>query len=78
MYSSWYKNDQEPSEEDDAFLHQKPSHRGTIWFISLAIVTFALVGLAVFLPDPGLWIAILGFPVAAILFSVWFLRLLGF
>lgn len=78
MYSSWYKNDREPSEEDYIFLCKRPSSSGTRWFISLAVASFILTGLAIFLPSPGLLIAIIGFPIAAIIFSIWLLRLLGF
>lgn len=78
MYSSWYKNDLEPSEDDHVFLNQKPSNNGTIWFVSLAIVSFLLVGLAIFIPTPGLIIAFVGFLIAPVVFTIWLLFLIGF
>ncbi|HAD06449.1 MAG TPA: hypothetical protein DCE76_04750 [Anaerolineaceae bacterium] len=73
MYSSWFKND---PDEDTWEPPSRSSNAGTIWFVSMFITSFVLVGLAVFVPNPGLYIAACGFPVTWIVFLLWLLRLL--
>jgi hypothetical protein len=73
MYSSWFKND--PDENTRESL-PRSSNIGTIWFISMCITALVLTGLAVFMPDPGLLIAICGLPLAGIVFTFWLFRLL--
>ncbi len=77
MYSSWFKNDpeDEPVLEQPA-ERQPSSHQGSLWLIGMAATVFVLVGLAVFMPDPGLTIAICGLPVSAAVFTLWLLRIL--
>jgi|YNPBryunderm2012_1023409.scaffolds.fasta_scaffold27467_2 hypothetical protein len=72
MYSSWFKND-----ENSELPPGRSSNAGTIWFVSMCLVSFLLVGVAVFIPDPGIYIALCGLPLAAIVFTLWLLRLLS-
>jgi hypothetical protein len=76
MYTSWFKNEQDTDEEN----HLPPSdssNAGTVWFLAMFVTAFMLVGLAIFIPDPGISIALYSFPLATIIFTLWLLRLLS-
>ena len=77
MYTSWYKNDPDPPTENGVSPPPQPSHRGTIWLVALVLASFILVGVAVFFPSPGLLLALIGFPLLALIFALWLLRILG-
>ena len=77
MYSSWFKNENEENPEEYHLSTLRFTNNGTIWFVSMILVSFFLIGLAVFVPDPGIYIALCGLPLAAIVFTLWLLRLLS-
>lgn len=77
MYSSWFKNENEENPEEDHLPLARSTNNGTIWFVSMILVSFFLIGLAVFVPDPGIYIVLCGLPLAAIVFTLWLLRLLS-
>lgn len=77
MYSSWFKNENEENLEEHLLYLQRSTNNGTIWFVSMILVSFFLIGLAVFVPDPGIYIALCGLPLAAIVFVIWLLLLLS-
>jgi hypothetical protein len=76
MYTSWFKN--EPDENTNTTPQSSPqsSNVGTLWFILMSVTAFALVGIAVFAPNPGIYILICGLPAAGVIFTIWLLLLL--